>query len=75
MLRESGIGADALVRAWPRYDDMRIELAIGQFADLVNGAHAFPTLDDVLDVLRRKSGNYTVRRPLEIGAVDRTAHR
>ena len=68
MLRESGIGADALVRVWPRYDDMRIELAIGQFADLVNDAHAFPTLDDVLDVLRRKSGNYTVRRPLEIGA-------
>jgi len=68
MLRESGIGADALARVWPRYDDMRIELAIGQFADLVNDSHAFPTLDEVLDVLRRKSGNYTVRRPLEIGA-------
>ena len=68
MLRESGIGADALTRVWPRYDDMRIELAIGQFADLVNDAQAFPTLDDVLDVLRRKSGNYTVRRPLELGA-------
>jgi geranylgeranyl diphosphate synthase type I len=67
MLRESGIGADALARAWPRYDDMRIELAIGQFADLVNDSRAFPTLEDVLDVLRRKSGNYTVRRPLEIG--------
>lgn len=68
MLRESGIGADALARVWPRYDDMRIELAVGQFADLVNDAHAFPALDEVLDVLRRKSGNYTVRRPLEIGA-------
>lgn len=68
MLRESGIGAEALARVWPRYDDMRIELAVGQFADLVNDSHAFPTLEDVLDVLRRKSGNYTVRRPLEIGA-------
>lgn len=68
MLRESGIGAEALARVWPRYDDMRIELAVGQFADLVNDAHTFPTLDEVLDVLRRKSGNYTVRRPLEIGA-------
>jgi geranylgeranyl diphosphate synthase, type I len=68
MLRESGIGAGALARVWPRYDDMRIELAIGQFADLVNDAHGFPTLEDVLDVLRRKSGNYTVRRPLEIGS-------
>ena len=27
-----------------------------------------PTLDEVLEVARRKSGNYTVRRPLEIGA-------
>lgn len=67
-LRTSGIGADALVRVWPRYDDMRIELAIGQFADLVNDSPSFPTFDEVLDVLRRKSGNYTVRRPLEIGA-------
>jgi geranylgeranyl diphosphate synthase, type I len=68
MLRESGVGSDALARVWPRYDDMRIELAVGQFADLVNGSESFPTLDQVLDVLRRKSGNYTVRRPLEIGA-------
>ncbi len=67
MLRESGIDADAFTRVWPRYDDMRIELAIGQIADLNNDAHSFPTFDEVLDVLRRKSGNYTVRRPLEIG--------
>jgi geranylgeranyl diphosphate synthase type I len=68
MLRRSGVGADALARVWPRYDEMRSELAIGQFADLVNSAQTFPSLDDVLDVLRRKSGNYTVRRPLEMGA-------
>jgi geranylgeranyl diphosphate synthase type I len=47
---------------------MRTELAVGQFADLVNDARGLPTLDTVLDVARRKSGNYTVRRPLEIGA-------
>jgi geranylgeranyl diphosphate synthase, type I len=68
MLRESGVDAQALGRAWPHYDAMRAELAIGQFADLVNDASGFPTLDRVLDVSRRKSGNYTVRRPLEIGA-------
>ena len=68
MLRESGVDAQALARTWPRYDDMCVELAIGQFADLVNAAQQFPTLDEVLDVLRRKSGNYTVRRPLELGA-------
>lgn len=68
MLRESGVADTALTRAWPRYDAMRTELAVGQFADLVNDAGGFPTWDRVLDVARRKSGNYTVRRPLEIGA-------
>ena len=47
---------------------MRTELAVGQFADLVNDVGGLPTLDEVLEVARRKSGNYTVRRPLEIGA-------
>lgn len=68
MLRESGLDKDALARGWPRYDAMRTELAVGQFADLVNDTAAFPALEDVLDIARRKSGNYTVRRPLEIGA-------
>lgn len=68
MLRRSGVNADALARVWPRYDDMRVELAVGQFADLVAGAGGRPTLESVLEMLRRKSGNYTVRRPLEMGA-------
>lgn len=68
MMRESGVGPDALERAWPHYDAMRVELAVGQFADVANDAGANPSLEDVLDVARRKSGNYTVRRPLEIGA-------
>jgi len=68
MMRESGMPAEALALAWPRYDDMRVELAVGQCADVANDAGALPDLDTVLDVARRKSGNYTVRRPLEIGA-------
>jgi len=68
MMRESGVAQDALTRAWPRYDAMRIELAVGQCADVANDAGAQPDLQTVLDVARRKSGNYTVRRPLEIGA-------
>jgi geranylgeranyl diphosphate synthase type I len=68
MLRGSGLDVAVLERGWPRYDEMRSELAVGQFADLVNDAGQLPTLPTVLDVARRKSGNYTVRRPLEIGA-------
>jgi geranylgeranyl diphosphate synthase type I len=68
MLRDSGLDQGVLTQVWPRYDAMRSELAIGQFADLVNDVGGLPTLDEVLEVARRKSGNYTVRRPLEIGA-------
>ncbi|WP_278265461.1 polyprenyl synthetase family protein [Nocardia sp. AG03] len=68
MLRESGVGAAALERAWPRYDAMRGELAVGQLADLTNDATLVPAVDTVMDIARRKSGNYTVRRPLELGA-------
>ncbi|WP_293322980.1 polyprenyl synthetase family protein [Mycobacterium sp.] len=68
MLRDSGLPPDQLRRAWPRYDAMRSELAVGQFADLATDVRDEPTLDAVLAVARRKSGNYTVRRPLEIGA-------
>ncbi|EME55025.1 polyprenyl synthetase family protein [Amycolatopsis decaplanina] len=68
MLRECGLTAETLARGWPRYDLMRAELAVGQLADLVNDARSLPGWEELLDVLRRKSGNYTVRRPLEFGA-------
>ncbi|WP_084655512.1 polyprenyl synthetase family protein [Nocardia altamirensis] len=68
MLRASGVESSALHRIWPRYDAMRIELAVGQFADLANDVRAVPTLDAVLAIARAKSGNYTVLRPLELGA-------
>ncbi len=68
MLRESGLEYRSLQQAWPRYDAMRTELAVGQFADLASDVRDLPSMDAVLEVARRKSGNYTVRRPLEIGA-------
>ncbi len=68
MLRESGLPAEALARGWPVYDRMRGELAVGQFADLVYDARRLPPMEAVLATSRQKSGNYTVRRPLELGA-------
>jgi geranylgeranyl diphosphate synthase, type I len=68
MLRESGVEHHRLQRALPRYDAMRTELALGQFADLAGDVRDLPSMAVVLEVARRKSGNYTVRRPLEIGA-------
>ncbi|WP_083661111.1 polyprenyl synthetase family protein [Actinophytocola xanthii] len=68
MLRESGVDAAALARVLPRYDRMRSELAVGQFRDLVNDARRQPSLDDVREVARAKTGDYTVRGPVELGA-------
>ncbi|MET7768308.1 polyprenyl synthetase family protein [Nocardia sp. NPDC005366] len=68
MLRESGVDAAALARVWPGYDEMRIELAVGQYADLTNDVRDRPALEEVLAIARAKSGNYTVARPLELGA-------
>ncbi|MFC0626449.1 polyprenyl synthetase family protein [Kribbella deserti] len=68
MLREADLPAASLDRAWPVYDLMRSELAVGQFSDLLNDLTQEPELATVLDIARRKSGNYTVRRPLELGA-------
>ncbi|WP_410672315.1 polyprenyl synthetase family protein [Amycolatopsis sp. cmx-4-68] len=68
LLHESGLDPAALARGRRVYDRLRSELAVGQLGDLVNDARALPSWADVLDVVRRKSGNYTVRRPLEFGA-------
>jgi geranylgeranyl diphosphate synthase type I len=68
LLRGCGLEPGVLARGWPHFDRLRSELAVGQLGDLVNDARALPSWDDVLDVIRRKSGNYTVRRPLEFGA-------
>jgi geranylgeranyl diphosphate synthase, type I len=68
MLRDCGLPPAALERAWPVWDTLRGELAVGQFADLVYDARQLPPMEAVLEMSRRKSGNYTVRRPLELGA-------
>jgi geranylgeranyl diphosphate synthase, type I len=68
MLRDSGLPAAALARGWPVWDQLRGELAVGQFADLVYDSRHLPPMEAVLEMSRRKSGNYTVRRPLELGA-------
>ncbi|WP_433020557.1 polyprenyl synthetase family protein [Kribbella sp. CA-294648] len=68
MLREARLPYESIVRAWPSYDLMRTEMAVGQFRDLLHTLSAAPDLVAVTEVARQKSGNYTVRRPLEFGA-------
>ena len=69
MLNTSGIPADALQRAQPVYDEMRVELMAGQYLDLLEQALGGGTVESALRVARYKSAKYTVERPLQMGAV------
>ncbi len=71
MLDESGLPADALTRARPVVDEMRVELMAGQYLDLLEqarGATGPEAVDSALRVTRYKSAKYTIERPLHLGA-------
>jgi geranylgeranyl diphosphate synthase type I len=69
MLNTSGLPADALRRAQPVYDEMRVELMAGQYLDVLEQAAGHGTVASALRVARYKSAKYTIERPLHLGAV------
>ncbi|MFI5045497.1 MAG: polyprenyl synthetase family protein [Acidimicrobiia bacterium] len=52
----------------PLYDELRIELCVGQYLDLAGSAHGSRRRADAELIERYKSGKYTVERPLHLGA-------
>ena len=50
------------------YDEMRLELCVGQYLDLVGTAKATHDRAEATRIARYKSGKYTVERPLHLGA-------
>jgi geranylgeranyl diphosphate synthase type I len=60
--------ADALLRAQPVYDEMRVELMAGQYLDLLEQALGGGTVESALRVARYKSAKYTIEKPLHMGA-------
>ncbi len=65
--------ADVLVRDAPRpaldiYDELRIELCVGQSLDLIGTAAASTEHAVAHRIATFKSGKYTVERPLHLGA-------
>ena len=68
LLNTAGLPAEALVRAQPTYDQMRVELMGGQYLDLVEQATGGGTVASALRVARYKSAKYTVEGPLHLGA-------
>jgi geranylgeranyl diphosphate synthase type I len=69
MLNTCGLPADALRRAQPVYDEMRVELMAGQYLDLFEQVIGEGTVESALRVARFKSAKYTIERPLHLGAV------
>ena len=72
--REGARGADLLIAdASPSvravWDELRIELNIGQYLDLLGTVRGGPSVESAKRICTYKSGKYTIERPLHLGAV------
>jgi geranylgeranyl diphosphate synthase, type I len=54
---------------WRIWNELRIELNIGQYLDILGTARAERQRSTALRIARYKSGKYTVERPLHVGAL------
>ena len=55
--------------AWDMWNELRIELNIGQYLDIVGSALRERRWDKAAQICRYKSGKYTIERPLHLGAL------
>jgi len=69
LLNTCGLPDEALRRAAPTYDEMRVELMAGQYLDLLEQALGGRDIDRALRVARYKSAKYTIERPMHLGGV------
>ena len=56
-------------QAWAIWNELRVELNIGQVLDILGGARNDRRRDKAERICRYKSGKYTIERPLHLGAV------
>ncbi|WP_422774027.1 polyprenyl synthetase family protein [Plantactinospora sp. WMMC1484] len=68
MLHGSGIDPVVVSRARPIFDEMRAEVTIGQYLDVLAQVTGDTSVDRASKVARYKSAKYTVERPLLFGA-------
>jgi geranylgeranyl diphosphate synthase type I len=61
--------ADAPRAAWDVWNEMRIELNVGQVLDILGSARHERRRFKAERICRYKSGKYTIERPLHLGAV------
>jgi geranylgeranyl diphosphate synthase type I len=60
---------DASPAAWSVWNELRIELNVGQYLDIRGAASGERRLEVADRIARYKSGKYTVERPLHLGAL------
>jgi geranylgeranyl diphosphate synthase type I len=58
--------APEAMRIW---NELRIELNIGQYLDILGSVQSIRDVDKAERICRYKSGKYTIERPLHLGAV------
>jgi geranylgeranyl diphosphate synthase type I len=59
----------ASVQAWEIWSELRIELNVGQYLDILGTVRGERSRLAAMRIARYKSGKYTVERPLHLGAV------
>jgi geranylgeranyl diphosphate synthase type I len=58
----------APIEAWSIWNELRVELNIGQLLDIMGGVSNDRRRDKAERICRYKSGKYTIERPLHLGA-------
>jgi geranylgeranyl diphosphate synthase type I len=54
---------------WALWNELRIELNVGQYLDILGSVQGERRIDKAERIARYKSGKYTIERPLHLGAV------
>ncbi len=68
MLHSAGVDPTSLARARPIFDEMRTEVMVGQYLDVLASVTDDTSIERASKIATFKSAKYTVERPLLIGA-------
>ncbi|MGI5519475.1 polyprenyl synthetase family protein [Micromonospora sp. CA-259024] len=68
LLHSAGLDLRALARARPVFDEMRTEVTVGQYLDVLTQVTGDTSVERASKVARYKSAKYTVERPMLLGA-------
>ncbi|HEU4423339.1 MAG TPA: polyprenyl synthetase family protein [Pilimelia sp.] len=68
LLHSGGLDPSTLARARPVFNEMRTELTLGQYLDVLTQATGDTSIERAGKVARYKSAKYTVEQPLLLGA-------